>query len=156
MGIEIERKFLVSLSAWNAPDNGKVYRQGYIRTHNQNTVRIRTAGNQGYLTLKSKTKSLTRSEFEYAIPFDEAEEMLDLLCDQPLIEKIRYEVIFAGFKWEVDKFLGENDGLMLAEIELEAEEQKFTPPPWITIEVTSDKRYYNSNLVINPFSQWAD
>ena len=156
MGIEIERKFLVSLSAWNAPDNGKVYRQGYIRTHNQSTVRIRTAGNQGFLTLKSKTKGLTRSEFEYAIPFDEAEEMLDLLCDRPLIEKIRYEVMFGGFKWEVDKFLGDNDGLMLAEIELESEEQKFTSPLWVTIEVTGDKRYYNSNLAINPYSQWAD
>ena len=154
MGIEIERKFLVESSSWQAPNSGKVYRQGYIRTHNQNTVRVRIAGDQGYLTLKSKTKGLTRSEFEYMIPLEDAQEMLDLLCDRPLIEKIRYEVLYAGFKWEVDQFLGENEGLMLAEIELESEIQQFTLPPWITVEVTKDQRYYNSNLAQNPYRQW--
>ena len=154
MGLEIERKFLVDSSIWQAPDDGKVYRQGYIRTHNNNTVRIRTAGDRGFLTLKSKTKGATRSEFEYAIPLAEAEEMLHLLCDRPLIEKIRYEVMFAGFKWEVDRFLGDNEGLLLAEIELPTEDQEFTLPDWATIEVTGDKRYYNSNLTQYPYSQW--
>ena len=154
MGLEIERKFLVDSSIWQAPNDGKMYRQGYIRTQNNNTVRIRTAGDQGFLTLKSKTKGATRSEFEYAIPLNEAEEMLQLLCDRPLIEKIRYEVMFAGFKWEVDRFLGDNEGLLLAEIELPTEDQEFTLPPWATIEVTGDKRYYNSNLTQYPYSQW--
>ena len=154
MGLEIERKFLVDSSIWQAPNDGKVYRQGYIRTHSNNTVRIRTAGDQGFLTLKSKTKGATRSEFEYSIPLAEAEEMLQLLCDRPLIEKIRYEVMFAGFKWEVDRFLGDNEGLLLAEIELPSEDQQFTLPPWATIEVTGDKRYYNSNLTQYPYSQW--
>ena len=154
MGLEIERKFLVDSSIWQAPNDGKVYRQGYIRTHSNNTVRIRTAGDQGFLTLKSKTKGATRSEFEYSIPLAEAEEMLQLLCDRPLIEKIRYEIMFAGFKWEVDRFLGDNEGLLLAEIELPSEDQQFTLPPWATIEVTGDKRYYNSNLTQYPYSQW--
>ena len=154
MGLEIERKFLVDSSIWQTPNDGKVYRQGYIRTHSNNTVRIRTAGDQGFLTLKSKTKGATRSEFEYSIPLAEAEEMLQLLCDRPLIEKIRYEIMFAGFKWEVDRFLGDNEGLLLAEIELPSEDQQFTLPPWATIEVTGDKRYYNSNLTQYPYSQW--
>ena len=144
MGLEIERKFLVNDSLWRWPDNGVLYRQGYIYTQNGNTVRVRIAGNQGYLTLKGKTKGNVRSEFEYEIPFNEATEMLDILCDRPLIEKIRYKVKIDELTWEVDNFLGENQGLILAEVELEKENQ----------EVTDDGRYYNSNLAKNPYSQW--
>ncbi len=151
MGLEIERKFLVNHDRWLPPDQGIIYRQGYIYTHNGNTVRIRVADSEGYLTLKSKTKGCSRAEFEYSIPLTEAEEMLNLLCDRPLIEKIRYKVTIEGFLWEVDQFLGENKGLILAEIELENEAQNFTLPEWIDKEVTHDKRYYNSYLAKHPY-----
>ncbi|WP_373480908.1 CYTH domain-containing protein [Geminocystis sp.] len=154
MGLEIERKFLVNDSLWTWPDNGVLYRQGYIYTQNGNTVRLRIAGNQGYLTLKGKTKGNVRSEFEYKIPFNEATEMLDILCDRPLIEKVRYKVKIDELTWEVDNFLGENQGLILAEVELEKENQEVTLPEWIGKEVTDDGRYYNSNLAKNPYSQW--
>lgn len=154
MGLEIERKFLIKQNKWQPPNQGKVYRQGYIYTHNGSTVRIRVAGNEGYLTLKSKTTGCTRAEFEYAIPLAEAEEMLELLCDRPLIEKIRYRVTFNGCIWEVDRFLGENEGLMLAEIELETENQHLLLPEWIDTEVTEEQRYYNSNLAKNPYTNW--
>ncbi|AFZ53214.1 CYTH domain-containing protein [Cyanobacterium aponinum] len=154
MGIEIERKFLVNLDKWFPPDNGLVYRQGYIYTISGNTVRVRIVGAQGYLTLKGKTKGQTRSEFEYSIPVEEAEEMLQTLCDRPFIEKIRYKILVGNLTWEVDEFLGENKGLTMAEVELTEENQDIILPEWIGEEVTDDLRYYNSYLVNNPFSQW--
>ena len=154
MGLEIERKFLIKQDKWQPPNKGKIYRQGYIYTHNGNTVRIRVAGDEGYLTLKSKTTGSTRAEFEYTIPLAEAEEMLDSLCDRPLIEKIRYKVTVDGFLWEVDKFLGDNEGLLLAEVELEKEGQDIVLPEWIDKEVTDDPRYYNASLAKNPYRSW--
>jgi CYTH domain-containing protein len=133
---------------------GVLYRQGYIYTQNGNTVRVRIAGDKGYLTLKGKTKGSVRSEFEYEIPLEEAGEMLDLLCDRPLIEKIRYKEKIGELTWEIDEFLGENEGLILGEVELESENQKVTLPEWIGEEVTQYPRYYNSNLAKNPYSQW--
>lgn len=155
MGLEIERKFLVHKDQWQPSHQGKIYRQGYIRTHNGNTVRVRIAGDQGYLTLKGKTKGSTRSEFEYPIPVADAQEMLDTLCDRPLIEKIRYKIEIHGLCWEVDQFLGDNEGLLLAEVELETEAQTISLPSWIAQEVTNDLRYYNVNLVQNPYKNWS-
>ncbi len=154
MGLEIERKFLVNKNLWIPLNEGVLYRQGYIYTYNGNTVRVRVAENQGYLTLKGRTKGSARSEFEYVIPLEEAREMLDLLCDRPLIEKIRYKEKIGELTWEIDEFLGENKGLILAEVELESEDQKVTLPRWIGQEVTQHARYYNSNLAKNPYSQW--
>ena len=154
MGLEIERKFLIKQDQWQPPNQGKIYRQGYIRTQNGNTVRVRVAGDQGYLTIKGKTQGSTRSEFEYVIPLADAEEMLNTLCDRPLIEKIRYQVEINGLCWEVDQFLGENEGLLLAEVELETETQTISFPQWIDKEVTEDMRYYNVNLAENPYQNW--
>ncbi|WP_330203157.1 CYTH domain-containing protein [Cyanobacterium sp. Dongsha4] len=154
MGLEIERKFLVNLNKWFPPDSGLVYRQGYIYTVNGNTVRVRIVGKQGYLTLKGKTKGQTRSEFEYSIPAEEAEEILQILCDRPFIEKIRYKIPIENLIWEVDEFLGDNKGLTMAEVELTQENQNIIFPEWIGEEVTHDLRYYNSYLAKNPFSQW--
>ena len=154
MGLEIERKFLVKQDKWQPPNQGKIYRQGYIRTHNGNTVRARVAGDKGYLTLKSKIKGNTRSEFEYPIPLADAEEMLNTLCDRPLIEKIRYQVDIDGLCWEIDQFLGDNEGLLIAEVELQSEDQTISLPPWVDQEVTQDMRYYNSNLAQNPYKNW--
>ncbi len=154
MGIEIERKFLVNQQKWQPLDSGLIYRQGYIRTHNGSSVRVRVAGKKGFLTLKDKVKNLSRAEFEYPIPVQEAEEMLNLLCDRPLIEKIRYKITFDNFVWEVDQFLGENEGLMIAEVELTNETQTVNLPPWIDSEVTHDHRYFNSYLAQNPYKSW--
>ena len=154
MAIEIERKFLVNRQKWQPVDKGMVYRQGYIQTKNGNTVRVRVAGKQGFLTLKSKVRNLTRSEFEYPIPLIDAEEMLTLLCDRPLIEKIRYKITFDNFLWEVDRFLGDNEGLMIAEIELTSEFEIFNLPPWVDVEVTHDHRYFNSYLAQHPYKCW--
>lgn len=154
MGVEIERKYLVNQEKWQPHHQGLLYRQGYIYTHNRSTVRVRIAGNQGFLTLKSKSEGITRSEFEYLIPVNEAEEMLELLCDRPLIEKIRYKVKINNLTWEVDQFLGENEGLILAEIELSDENQEIQLPEWVGIEVTDDYRYFNSYLAKNPYRQW--
>ncbi|BAQ64170.1 CYTH domain-containing protein [Geminocystis sp. NIES-3709] len=155
MGLEIERKFLVNSTLWQRPNNGILYRQGYIYTHNGNTVRVRIAGDKGYLTVKGKTQGMTRSEFEYDIPLEEAQEILDTLCDRPLIEKIRYKIKMDQLTWEIDEFLGENQGLILGEIELSSENQEILFPEWIGEEVTQDSRYYNSNLAKNSYNQWV-
>ena len=154
MGTEIERKYLVDENAaWrNIP--GKVYRQGYLSTVKERTVRVRTIGDKGYLTIKGITVGATRMEYEYEIPVNEADELLNLLCERPLIEKRRRLLEFDGLTWEVDEFFGDNDGLILAEVELKKEEQSFARPSWISLEVTDDARYFNANLVGFPYSQW--
>ena len=156
MGTEIERKYLVDEdAAWrNIP--GKVYRQGYLSTVKERTVRVRTIGDKGYLTIKGITVGATRMEYEYEIPVNEADELLNLLCERPLIEKRRRLLEFDGLTWEVDEFFGDNDGLILAEVELEKEEQSFARPSWISLEVTDDARYFNANLVSFPYSQWPE
>jgi CYTH domain-containing protein len=156
MATEIERKFLVKGDSWRSLGTRKVYRQGYISTVNGITVRVRIAGENGYLTIKGKTKGMTREEFEYPIPVEDAKMMLDTLCDRPLIEKIRYRINRDNLVWEVDEFLGENQGLILAEVELESEHQIIQLPDWIDREVTGDLRYYNSNLAKYPYQQWKD
>ncbi len=155
MAIEIERKFLVKGNTWRSLGTGKVYRQGYIKTQTPGkTVRIRTVGNQGYLTIKGKTEGIARAEFEYLIPFEEAEIILETLCDRPLVEKTRYRIQQGDLVWEVDEFRGENQGLILAEVELTDENQTVELPDWIGEEVTHDLRYYNANLAQHPYQDW--
>ncbi|NEO86510.1 MAG: CYTH domain-containing protein [Spirulina sp. SIO3F2] len=153
MAIEIERKFLVIGEAWRTLASGIRYCQGYLCREPARTVRIRLAGEQGYLTIKGATQGITRAEFEYPIPVAEAEALLQL-CDRPLIEKIRYRIPQGELVWEVDEFLGENQGLIVAEVELRSSEQTFVKPDWLGAEVSDDPRYFNAALVTNPYAQW--
>lgn len=152
MAIEIERKFLVVGESWRSAP-AVFYSQGYLSSDKTRTVRVRIAGEQAFLTVKGVTQGMSRAEFEYAIPPADARELL-LMCEQPLIEKYRRKIIYAGFVWEVDDFLGENQGLIVAEIELPSEDTLFTKPEWAGQEVTADARYFNSNLARTPFNQW--
>ncbi len=155
MAQEIERKFLVKGDAWRT-DNGTLIRQGYLHNEIEGTVRVRTKGERAYLTIKGGTTGITRLEFEYEIPLEEANQILEELCHKPLIEKIRHEINLGEFKWEIDEFLEENAGLVVAEIELEDENQEFPRPDWLGIEVSNDFRYQNANLVNNPYSKWKN
>ncbi len=155
MGVEIERKYLVRGAAWREGAKGVNYRQGYLSSHPGRTVRIRTAGDKGYLTIKGVATGAARPEYEYEIPYGEAVEMLQNLCEKPVIEKIRYKIPYGGLLWEVDEFGGENQGLVVAEVELSDEGQAVPLPPWAGPEVTSDARYYNANLFKNPYSKWG-
>jgi adenylate cyclase len=154
MGIEIERKFLVINNQWRGGSPGILYRQGYLSMEKKRVVRIRCAGSQAFLTIKGPSTGRQRLEYEYEIPQDEANELMDELCIRPIIEKYRYKVAYAGLIWEIDEFLGKNQGLVLAEVELEESEQKVDLPNWIGEEVTGDPKYYNVNLVSNPFNEW--
>ena len=152
--MEIERKFLIRGDSWRAFARGTKYRQGYLNSIRERVVRVRIIDDKGYLTIKGIAIGATRVEYEYKIPEKDATEMLDTLCEKPIIEKNRYKINFAGFVWEVDEFLGENKGLVVAEIELENEEQSFEKPEWIGDEVTGDPKYFNSNLTANPYKNW--
>lgn len=152
---EIERKFLVPDPSFLRGHQGLHCRQGYIRTHNQTAVRVRVMGDDGYLTLKGPRRGLARAEYEYSIPAAHAHEMLDALCDPPLIEKTRYRLPCGADVWEVDVFAGANRGLVVAEIELRAADQKINPPPWVGTEVTDDPRYLNYNLARAPYGEWG-
>jgi CYTH domain-containing protein len=154
MAKEIERKFLVNQESWKPQDDGIHFIQGYLNTQQERVVRIRIEGNQAKLTIKGVTTGVTRSEFEYDIPLDDAVILLDNLCEQPLIDKHRYKEVYAGKTWEIDVFHGLNQGLIVAEIELNAEDEKFDLPAWAIKEVSSEARYYNSNLLKNPFTSW--
>ena len=154
MGKEIERKFLLKSDSWRSFAKGKRHRQGYLNRVKERIVRIRTIEDKGFLTIKGITTGATREEFEYEIPVAEASAMLEQLCERPLIEKNRYKIEFSGLVWEVDEFLGENQGLIVAEVELESEDQSFEKPAWIGEEVTGDPKYFNSNLVQHPYSRW--
>lgn len=156
MPTEIERKFLVKGEKWRSLSTGTVYRQGYIATKKGTTVRVRLVGNQGYLTIKGVTQGISRAEYEYLIPANDAQEMLNNLCEPPIIEKTRYKIEISGLTWEVDEFAGENQGLIVAEVELTDENQIIELPDWIGKEVSNDLRYYNVNLTQNPYSQWSE
>jgi len=154
MGKEIERKFLVKNRTWEDEAQGKYYHQGYLSSERERVVRVRIAGDDAFLTIKGINKGAIRDEFEYPLPQEDASYMLKNLCEQPTIEKYRYRIPFEDHVWEVDKFLGENTGLVIAEVELKSEEERVTLPDWIGEEVTGDPRYYNSNLVKLPFRKW--
>lgn len=155
MGIEIERKYLVKGNQWKTLATGIVYKQGYIATVGRQTVRVRIAGDKGYLTIKGANVNTVRSEFEYAIPLEDAEEMLNTLCDRPLIEKIRYKIPYKGLVWEVDEFLGDNAGLVIAEVELTSVDRQVDLPDWIDKQV-KDAKYFNSNLAKHPYKLWKN
>ena len=156
MPTEIERKFLVKSEEWRTLGTGTIYRQGYIATKKGTTVRVRLAGNQGYITIKGTSKGISRAEYEYPIPTEDAQEMLDNLCEPPLIEKTRYKIEIAGLIWEVDEFSGKNQGLIVAEVELTDANQTIEMPDWIGQEVSDDARYYNANLAQHPYSEWSN
>lgn len=155
MGLEIERKFLVIGNAWQQLGEKVLLRQGYISSHSERIVRVRIDGDLGRITIKGKTTGATRNEWEYPIPLSDANELMDTVCERPLIEKYRYRIPFEGLIWEVDEFLGRNAGLIVAEVELADESQAFVKPSWVGAEVTSDPRYFNSNLLKHPYSQWS-
>jgi adenylate cyclase len=154
MGLEIERKFLLKGDGWRGLAQGTLYRQGYLNSAKERTVRIRTIGERAFLTIKGITSGATRSEYEYPIPLADCNAMLDTLAEKPVIEKKRYKIRQGDFTWEIDEFFGDNAGLIVAEIELQSEAQAFEKPGWVGAEVTADPRYFNSNLVKNPYSKW--
>ncbi|MDK2976330.1 MAG: adenylate cyclase [Candidatus Marinimicrobia bacterium] len=156
MSVEIERKFLVKGDGWREKSNGIFYRQGYLSLKKEHVVRIRVVGEKAFLTVKSTSKWASRMEFEYPIPLQDAEYMLNHLCEKPLIEKKRYTFESGGMTWEVDEFFNENAGLILAEVELTSEDQSLELPSWIGREVTGDSRFYNSSLIRKPYSKWTD
>lgn len=161
MAKEIERRFLVQQALWEtggraSADSVRLIRQGFLSTTKERVVRVRVVGEAGFLTIKGLTRGFSKSEFEYTIPLADAEALLDELCEHPLIEKRRYRVQHAGMLWEVDEFFGENQGLLLAEVELKTEQQAIVLPVWVGQEISSDPRYFNANLSLMPFSQWGN
>ena len=155
MGLEIERKFLVDYKVGIPNVKGTRLVQAYLSIEPNPTVRVRIAGEKAFLTIKGRTKTISRPEFEYEIPVNEAQEMMMLAISNP-VEKIRYEILHEGFLWEVDVFSGKNEGLVMAEIELESENQPFPRPDWLLDEVSGDRRFYNSYLSEHPFQEWTD
>lgn len=153
MGTEIERKFLLKDDSWRGLGQGRHYRQGYLVTAQDRSVRVRTVDDQGFITVKGATRGATRLEFEYPVPLADAEAMLKL-CVGPIIEKTRYRIPFEHKVWEVDEFEGDNRGLITAEVELHSEQEPVKIPSWIGKEVTDDPSYFNSNLVNHPYNTW--
>ena len=154
MGQEIERKFLVRGDAWRIGAIETRFRQGFLSTVPERTVRVRVAGSRGLLTIKGITIGARRAEYEYEIPLRDAQQMLDELCEGPLIEKVRHQVQVGAHTWEIDVFEGDNAGLIVAEIELEREDEPFEMPEWLGDEVTHDPRYFNASLVNAPYNTW--
>lgn len=154
MSVEIERKFLVANDSWrNEVRNKFQIKQGYLNSSFDKSVRVRTKGDKGYLTIKGATKNISRLEFEYKIPLDDAEKLMTL-CQSPIIEKVRHEVSFGDHIWEIDEFYSENKGLIIAELELKSEDQVYKIPEWLGDEVSDNPHYYNLNLVQKPYSTW--
>jgi adenylate cyclase len=155
MALEIERKYLIDHKKWSKVDKpaGKLYRQGYLLTDKNKTIRVRITDSDAYLTIKGKTDGATRDEFEYKIPVADARQLLDTFSESEL-SKTRYEIHDKNNLWEVDVFHDANEGLIVAEIELKSQDQEFDLPDWVTEEVTNDPKYYNSNLTLLPFKKW--
>lgn len=155
MAVEIEKKFLVTGDGWRASaGSGIRYRQGYMTETGPASVRVRIGGIHAHLNIKSATLDQQRLEYEYEIPVADAEEMLERLCLKPLVEKTRYEVAYGDHVWEVDVFESDNQGLVVAELELRARDEPFERPPWVGDEVSDDPRYYNVCLVQHPYKNW--
>ncbi len=155
MGTEIERKFLVDMSLLSGMGQGASIVQGYLCSAKERTVRVRVSGEEARLTVKGAATGISRSEYEYAIPAADAREMLEALCEKPLIAKTRHLVVHAGRTWEVDVFHGDNEGLVVAEIELEDAAALVELPPWAKQEVSDDHRYSNSSLAKRPWPAWG-
>ena len=156
MALEIERKYLIDLEKLGTLENGIRIKQGYLSINKESVVRVRIKNDKGYLTVKGSNNSISRLEFEYEIPFDEANEMLDNLCQKPVIDKSRYIVNYETNIWEIDIFYGDNEGLVVAEVELKDENEKINLPSWIKEEVSQDVRYFNSNLMKHPYKDWVE
>lgn len=154
MATEIERKFLVTGTDWKSGVRTAIA-QGYLNRDKERTVRVRMSADQAFLTIKGLSHGASRLEFEYGIPVADAVELMKL-CEGPTIQKDRYVVEFAGNRWEVDEFHGDNEGLVVAEIELRDESQAFERPSWVAVEVTDDSRYFNSSLSVTPFTKWIN
>lgn len=155
MGIEIERKFLLNNSDWRNEAGEPVrFRQGYLVGSDKSSVRVRVEGDKAYINIKSATLGIQRQEYQYSIPIDEAEEILNTLCGKPLIEKNRYYIKKNKHTWEIDEFFGDNQGLIVAEIELDHEDELFEKPGWLGEDVSDDTRYYNVCLVKHPYKDW--
>ena len=154
MSVEIERKFLVLGDDWKKLGQAVAIRQGYLSSQRDRVVRVRIEDQKATLTIKGRVTGITRGEWEYEIPVAEADQLLNGLCERPLIEKTRTRIVHEGMVWEVDEFFGENQGLVVAEIELESEAQAFAKPDWVGVEVTDDARYFNANLLRHPYSAW--
>jgi adenylate cyclase len=154
-GREIERKFLVRDDAWRKDARGTFYRQGYLVASDDCVVRVRVAGEKAYLTIKGRKTALSCPEYEYPLPIAEAMDMLEQICLRPFIEKIRHTLAFKGMTWEIDEFKGENEGLVIAEVELEREDRVIALPGWVGREVSLDPKYLNMNLMKHPYGRWT-
>ncbi len=154
MAAEIERKFLVKSGSWREGPAGEWICQGYLCTDPERTVRVRVKGDRGYLTVKGASRGIERAEFEYPVPLEDAKALL-AMCRGPLLEKVRHERQVGGHLWEIDEFRGENEGLVIAEIELEEEGEEFEMPEWAGEEVSEDPRYYNACLARHPWREWG-
>ncbi|RIZ67581.1 MAG: CYTH domain-containing protein [Methylococcales bacterium] len=155
MAIEIEHKFLLANDTWRQQvQRSVVFRQGYLSSQATSSIRVRISDETAWLNIKSATIGTQRHEYEYEIPLQDANEILDMLCKKPIIEKTRHYVHNDGNVWEIDEFYGENEGLIIAEIELSDINESFSRPEWVGDEVTNDIRYYNNNLAVYPYSNW--
>ena len=152
---EIDRKFLVRSDAWKQGGKPARITQGYLSRTNERIVRVRLAGGKGFIAVKGKAQGPRRKEFEYEIPAAHAAEMLDQICERPLLDKLRHRVTVDGIMWEVDEFLGENAGLVLAQVGLAHNVQPIALPDWVGTEVTNDPRYSNNHLVSHPYGTWT-
>ena len=156
MALEIERKYLIDLEKISPLENGIRIKQGYLSTDKNAVVRVRVKNDKAYLTIKGSNSGIARLEFEYEIPLDEANEMLEKLCQKPVIDKTRYLINYENHTWEVDIFYGDNEGLVVAEVELSSEDEHINLPSWVKEEVSHDDRYFNSNLMKLPFKDWEE
>jgi len=154
MATEIEKKFLVDTKKLPTLGDGKAIKQGYFPTSGSSVVRVRISDNDAFLTIKGENQGMSRLEFEYAIPLSDAEEMFNKLCQSGKIDKTRYHITVGTHVWELDIFHGDNDGLVVAEVELGDEMESFELPDWVTDDVTGEAKYYNSRLISHPFKQW--
>ena len=156
MALEIERKYLIDLEKISPLENGIRIKQGYLSTNKNAVVRVRVKNDKAYLTIKGSNSGIARLEFEYEIPLNEANEMLEKLCQKPVIDKTRYLINHENHTWEVDIFYGDNEGLVVAEVELSSEDEHINLPSWVKEEVSHDDRYFNSNLMKLPFKDWEE
>lgn len=154
MGIEIERRFLVVSDEWRESAVGTMYRQGYLYFQDFGVLRLRIAGDRAFLTVKALQDDLSTLEYEYEIPVRDADEMLTELCDRPPVQKVRYRIPYETMIWEIDVFRGDNEGLIIAEVELENKTQVIALPPWVGKEITDDRKYLNASLYKNPYKNW--
>ncbi|MGJ0486302.1 MAG: CYTH domain-containing protein [Methylomicrobium sp.] len=157
MALEVEHKFLLANEDWRQEiECSEIFRQGYLSSQPTSSIRVRICEHRAWLNIKSATIGTHRLEYEYEIPLADGQEILTHLCRKPLIEKTRHYVRHGNNLWEIDEFEGANQGLIVAEIELDEIGQSFEKPTWLGAEVTDDLRYYNNNLALHPYSEWRD